>query len=246
MSNLSILPWLISLAQTRACRASDTSSRSGTHAHPRNRLQPRPAGSDRSISGRTAGGSATCRKCPWHVIRCLAIVPADGGGSRRIEQRRSPGKREVGRCRPPMPMRRRRRRRQAAGDSGARHPHASPRLGRAFSARGHTEREESGVKGRQDPRSRARRRTRRASGAERRRTDGAQRTMIPKISSPVVSTATAVQLRCFEPLRSTRSQDPQATQHSLRVQHHGCELPDQRVCCENAEAATHRSGSPLP
>ena len=30
---------------------------------------------------------------------------------------------------------------QIAGDSGARHPHASPRLGRAFSARGHTERE---------------------------------------------------------------------------------------------------------
>lgn len=157
-----------------------------------------------------------------------------------------PREREVGRCRRPMPMHRRRRQRQAAGDSGARHPHASPRLGRAFSARGHTEREESGVKGRQDPRSRARRRTRRASGAERRRTDGAQRTMIPKISSPVVSTATAVQLRCFEPLRSTRSQDPQATQHSLRVQHHGCEHPDQRVCCENAEAATHRSGSPLP
>ncbi len=30
---------------------------------------------------------------------------------------------------------------QIPGDSGARHPHASPRLGRAFSAGGHTERE---------------------------------------------------------------------------------------------------------
>ena len=74
---------------------------------------------------------------------------------------------------------------QIAGDSGARHPHASPHLGRAFSARGHTEREESGVKGRQDPRPRARRENPRRAGREALKHRAcARRTMIPKIVIP--------------------------------------------------------------
>lgn len=74
---------------------------------------------------------------------------------------------------------------QNDGESGARHPHASPRLGRAFSARGHTEREQLGVKGRRTPRPRARRKkTRRAGRETLRRTECARRTMIPKIVIP--------------------------------------------------------------
>ena len=80
---------------------------------------------------------------------------------------------------------------QKTGDSGARHPHASPRLGRAFSARGHTEREESGVKGRRDPRPRARRSNRRAGGKTSERTECARRTMIPKIVFPSLTRLTA-------------------------------------------------------
>ncbi len=70
---------------------------------------------------------------------------------------------------------------RADQESGARHPHASPRLGRASSARGHTEREEPGVKGRRAPRPRARQMTCRAGRETLWRTECARRTMIPKI-----------------------------------------------------------------
>ena len=105
---------------------------------------------------------------------------------------------------------------QRTGESGARHPHASPRLGRTFSARGHTEREDAGVKGRRDPRSRARRMTRRAGRETLRRTECARRTMIPKIVFPSLFARTRVS--GAEPLRQPRPQDPQAVSIIIRGQ----------------------------
>jgi hypothetical protein len=112
--------------------------------------------------------------------------------------------------------------RQEAKESGARHPQASPRLGRTFSARGHTEREDAGVKGRRDPRSRARRSTRRAGRETLRRTECARRTMIPKIVYPQFVRGSRV-FREPNPFGYPDRKIPRRSRTSYVVRHPKCE-----------------------
>ena len=159
MSNLSILPRPISLAQTRACRGGCASPEQGR----------KPAAAALPPTAEPAASDA-----------------------------------------------------QRDGESGARHPHASPRLGRAFSARGHTEREDAGVKGRQDPRSRARRNTRRAGRETLRRTECARRTMIPKIVYPQFVRGSRV-FREPNPFGCPDRKIPRRSRTSYVVRHPKCE-----------------------
>lgn len=122
-------------------------------------------------------------------------------------------------------------------------PMPRPALGRAFSARGHTEREDPGVKGRQTLDRGRGEDTRRAGGETLRRTECARRTMIPKIAFPSVNAANRVCCGGRTPSTLPDRKNPRRPVIRVPDQNRAMPASETTVCRSAVRACSIRSSS---